>query len=137
MALSELFIIDDEDKAEDGADASTRADQEQLIERIHTGGAVGSDLDVIFWDEPTRLAMTLIEAVEAKMGGQLRAAAGRPIRFGARRWKAIQPPTRSSHRTEARLALSTASPFSTRSFRFATVRNRTPSGPIRLRRARS
>lgn len=69
MALSELFIVDDEDKSEGGADTSTRADQEQLIERIHAGGAVDRDLNVIFWDDPALLATTLIEAVEGKMCG--------------------------------------------------------------------
>jgi exodeoxyribonuclease V alpha subunit len=78
MALSELFIVDDEDKADDLADASTRADQEQLIERIHAGGAVDRDLDVIFWDDPTRLAETLIGAIEAKMGGAAGADGGPP-----------------------------------------------------------
>lgn len=67
MSLSEIFIVDDEDKTEDEKDASTRADQEQLLERIHNGGAVDRDLDVIFWDAPERLAATLLEAVEDKM----------------------------------------------------------------------
>ena len=67
MTLSELFAVDDEDKSKNGKDAATRADQEQLIERIHAGGTVDRDLDVIFWDEPERLATTLIDAVEAKM----------------------------------------------------------------------
>ena len=77
MKLSELFVVDDEDKSKGGKDAATRADQEQLIGRIHAGGAVDHDLDVIFWDEPKRLATTLIDAVEAKMsdGG---GAGGRP-----------------------------------------------------------
>ena len=69
MKLSELFVVDDEDKSKGGKDAATRSDQEQLIERIHAGGAVDRDLDVIFWDEPERLAATLIDAVEAKMSG--------------------------------------------------------------------
>ena len=69
MTLSELFVVDDEDKSEGGTDAATRADQEDLIGRIHAGGAVDRDLDVIFWDEPERLAAILIEAVEAKMSG--------------------------------------------------------------------
>ena len=69
MTLSELFVVDDEDMSKVEKDAATRADQERLIERIHAGGAVDHDLDVIFWDEPERLAATLIEAVEAKMNG--------------------------------------------------------------------
>ena len=67
VTLSELFVVDDEDKSAAATDAATRADQEQLIERIHAGGTVDQDLDVIFWEEPERLATTLIEAVEAKM----------------------------------------------------------------------
>ena len=67
MTLSELFVVDDEDKSAVGTDAATRADQEQLIERIHVGETVDKDLDVIYWDEPELLATTLIEAVEAKM----------------------------------------------------------------------
>ena len=70
LTLSELFIVDDEDKAEGGTDASTRADQEQLIEKIHAGGTVDRDLEVIFWQEPGHLATTLIEAVEARMNGE-------------------------------------------------------------------
>ena len=69
VALSELFIVDDDDKAQDGEDASTRPDQESLIEQIHAGGAVDQDLDVIFWNEPTELSKILIEAIEAKMSG--------------------------------------------------------------------
>ena len=81
MALSELFIVDDEDKVDGGEDVSTRADQEQLIERIHSGGAVDRDLDVIFWDDPAKLANTLIEAVEAKMCGAVGAEAKHPYQI--------------------------------------------------------
>ncbi len=71
MTLSDLFVIDDEDKSgDDTTDAATRADQEQLIEKIHAGGPVDHDLDVIFWQEPERLATALIEAVEARMNGE-------------------------------------------------------------------
>ena len=65
--LSELFVVDDEDKSVGGRDAATRADQEQLIEKIHAGGTVDLDLDVIFWQEPEQLATTLIDAIEARM----------------------------------------------------------------------
>ncbi|GLI95537.1 AAA family ATPase [Methylocystis echinoides] len=67
VALSELFIVDDEDKTADGHDAATTAKQENLIARIHAGGAVDRDLDVIYWDEPAQLAETLIAAVETRM----------------------------------------------------------------------
>ena len=70
MTLSELFVVDDEDKSGGGTDTATRADQEQLIEKIHAGGPVDHDLDVIFWEEPERLATTLIEAIEARMNGE-------------------------------------------------------------------
>jgi exodeoxyribonuclease V alpha subunit len=73
VALSELFIIDDEDKSGNGTDASTRPDQEELIERIHAGGAVDRDLDVIYWSEPEGLAETLIQAVESRMSGEAKA----------------------------------------------------------------
>lgn len=69
MRLSELFIVDDEDKSVGGTDAATSADQEQLIEKIHAGGKVDRDLDVILWQKPEDLAKTLIEAVEAGMNG--------------------------------------------------------------------
>lgn len=67
VALSELFIVDDENKGLDGHDTSTRLDQEDLIARIHAGGAVDHDLDVIYWDEPGDLAETLLAAVEKRM----------------------------------------------------------------------
>jgi hypothetical protein len=69
VALSELFIVDDEEKGTDGVDSSTRPDQEALIARIHVGGAVDRDLDVIYWDRPEDLADTLISAMEARMTG--------------------------------------------------------------------
>jgi hypothetical protein len=73
LALSELFVVDDENKSSGGTDMSTRPDQEALIARIHVGGSVDRDLDVIYWDEPERLADILIAAMESKMtdGGGL------------------------------------------------------------------
>lgn len=67
VALSALFIVDDEDKTADGADGSTRPDQEALIAKIHAGGSVDRDLDVIYWDEPDNLAEILVAAVERRM----------------------------------------------------------------------
>jgi hypothetical protein len=67
VALSELFIVDDEDKTADATDSSTRPDQEALIAHIHAGGAVDRDLDVIYWDEPGDLAAILISAIEVQM----------------------------------------------------------------------
>ncbi|MER8983694.1 ATP-dependent RecD-like DNA helicase [Mesorhizobium sp. M0843] len=83
IALSELFVVDDEDKADGRADLPTRPDQEVLIEKIHAGGAVDRDLDVIFWDDPIKLASTLIDAVEAKMSG----AAGSNGRLPYQIWR--------------------------------------------------
>jgi hypothetical protein len=83
VALSELFIIDDEDKTSGGADASTRADQEELISRIHAGGQVDRDLDVIYWDEPEKLAEILIDALEVKMRSGI-SVDGEPFRL----WRA-------------------------------------------------
>jgi exodeoxyribonuclease V alpha subunit len=71
VALSELFLIDDDDKTKDSIDLSTRPDQEKLIERIHAGGSVDRDLDVIYWNEPQSLAAILIKAVEARMTGNV------------------------------------------------------------------
>ena len=65
--LSELFIVDDEDKKVGNRDGATTLRQENLITRIHAGGAVDHDLDVIYWEEPSKLAETLIEAVESRM----------------------------------------------------------------------
>lgn len=67
VALSELFIVDDEDKENDGVDRSTRPDQEALIAKIHRGGEVDRDLDVIYWDRPEELADVLISAIETRM----------------------------------------------------------------------
>ena len=80
VALSELFIIDDENKTSGGTDASTRPDQEELISRIHAGGQVDRDLEVIYWDAPEQLAETLIDALETKMKSEF-AVNGEPFRL--------------------------------------------------------
>ena len=67
VAHSELLIVDDENKSVNGADSPTRPDQEALIARIHAGGTVDRDLEVIYWDEPEHLAEILISAMEARM----------------------------------------------------------------------
>jgi exodeoxyribonuclease V alpha subunit len=70
VGLSELFVVDPYDKAPDDThDSPTRLDQEELIERLHAGGAVDLDLEVIYWTEPTELASILINAVESQMNG--------------------------------------------------------------------
>ena len=40
-----------------------------MIEQLHAGGTIDQDLEVIYWNEPTDLAGTLIAAVEARMNG--------------------------------------------------------------------
>jgi hypothetical protein len=65
--LSELFIVDDEEKGIDSVDKSTLPNQEALIERIHIGGAVDRDLNIIYWDQPENLAEILISAIETRM----------------------------------------------------------------------
>ncbi len=67
VALSELFLLDDEDKSSSQVDSSTRPDQEDLISRVHAGGKVDKDVNVIFWDRPENLAEILIRAVEERM----------------------------------------------------------------------
>ena len=67
VALSELFIVDDDDKSVTDADSSTRADQEALIARIHAGGTVDRDLEVIYWDKPEQLGEILVAAMESRM----------------------------------------------------------------------
>jgi len=72
VRLSELFIVDPEDKSrldDDIADAATTLEQEQLIEKIHAGGAVDHDLDVIYWNDGQDLSTHLVEAIERKMSG--------------------------------------------------------------------
>lgn len=72
VALSELFVVSDQDMALDSADdSSTRLAQEQLIASIHAGGEVDKDLDVIFWDKPEDLADVLLSAVERRMSGDV------------------------------------------------------------------
>jgi hypothetical protein len=70
VALSELFLVDDEDKTVDGQNAATTGEQEDFIARLHIGGAVDRDLDVIYWDDPAKLTDTLIASVEARMRRQ-------------------------------------------------------------------
>jgi exodeoxyribonuclease V alpha subunit len=70
VALAELFIVDEGDKALGETDRPTRPDQEALIEKLHAGGAVDRDLEVIFYRDPTELADTLIAAVTQRMRAQ-------------------------------------------------------------------
>lgn len=65
--LSNLFIVDDEDKAKSSRDTATGIAEEQLIEKIHEGGDVDLDLKVIYWQEPEYLSSTLVELIEEEM----------------------------------------------------------------------
>ncbi len=65
--LSDLFIVDDEDKTNAQMDSATRMAQEQLIEKIHAGGNVDRDLNVVYWNEPEYLSTMLLELFEEKM----------------------------------------------------------------------
>ncbi|WP_375210987.1 ATP-dependent DNA helicase [Hyphococcus sp.] len=74
VGLSTLFVrcgtgrielVDENDASSDGA---TTLEQESLIEKLHVGGEIDKDLDVIYWDDPTQLSSILISAVESKMG---------------------------------------------------------------------
>lgn len=86
VALSELFVVDDEDKDDATADnRATRPDQEELIGRIHAGGEVDKDLDVIFWNEPSELAPMLIDAMERRMRGP----SGDPAKPAYKVWQEV------------------------------------------------
>ncbi len=79
VALSELFVVSDDDKALDGSDdSSTRSPHEQLVARIHAGGEIDKDLDVIYWDKPEDLADVLLSAVERRMTGGVGRGERRP-----------------------------------------------------------
>ena len=84
VALSQLFLVEDEDMSKDGRDISTRPDQELLIQKLHAGGAVDQDLDVIYWSDPTELASILIGAIEQRMKGAPLAADEKPYQL----WRA-------------------------------------------------
>ncbi|WP_158596097.1 ATP-dependent DNA helicase [Oleomonas cavernae] len=81
VELSRLFILQDIEITTDGKDdwdQPTSLAEEKLIERIHAGGLVDRDLDVVYWDDPQRLADTLIGAIETKMRGGGSDDKGRP-----------------------------------------------------------
>ena len=86
VALAELFIVDEGDKALGHDDRPTRPDQEALIEKLHVGGAVDRDLEVIFYRDPTELADTLISAVTQRMRAQ---SGGDAQESDARLWSEI------------------------------------------------
>lgn len=67
VTLSSLFIVDDENKNIDHQDSATRLDQEELIAKIHAGGEVDKDLDVMYWDETANVTEILLSAVEGRM----------------------------------------------------------------------
>ena len=76
LNLANLFINDlDGDQfasaaAEDEVDKSTTDVAETLLsDKVHKGGTVDSDLDVLYWDNPEDLPDLLIKTIEKEMSG--------------------------------------------------------------------
>ena len=65
--LSDLFIVADENKTNSLKDATTGMAQELLLEKVHQGGEVDLDLNVVYWHEPEHLSTTLVELIEEQM----------------------------------------------------------------------
>ena len=152
VALSELFLIDDDDKTKDGINSSTRPNQEELIERIHAGGTVDRDLDVIYWNEPQTLAAILIQAVEARMTGNAGDADKQPYQVwrdalndNPTAFQILTPHRGELHGVEAlneacqtriakfvidRVGAVDGVPCSTKSFKPAIARNQIQFGPM-------
>ncbi|HEY0029028.1 MAG TPA: AAA family ATPase [Allosphingosinicella sp.] len=76
MGLSQLFArghfetLAAETEADASHEGATSLAQEELIEKLHAGGRIDQDVDLIYWNEPADLAGILIEAIETKMGAQ-------------------------------------------------------------------
>ena len=81
VALSQLFLVDEEDASTEGHDTRTRPDQELLIQKLHEGGPVDKDLDVIYWSDPTELSQILITAIEQRMKEKAPAEHERPYQL--------------------------------------------------------
>lgn len=70
IELANLFVVDDEEKSADaGEDSATTLAQEELIARVHAGGAVDQDLNIIYWDRPEDLSEILLTTIETRMSG--------------------------------------------------------------------
>ena len=63
LRLADLFIS--ANARDDGQ--PTTSDAEEFLTRVHKGGEVDADLRVVYWDEPTTLPDTLIQAIEREM----------------------------------------------------------------------
>ncbi|MGY0834219.1 AAA family ATPase [Azospirillum argentinense] len=63
LELADLFVGGN--ARDDGG--ATPPCAEQFLAEVHRGGEIDKDLTVIYWDDPTRLADTLIHAIETEM----------------------------------------------------------------------
>lgn len=76
VSLSKLFArehfrpIVPADANDASSERATTLEQGALIERLHAGGQIDRDVDLIYWNEADQLADTLIHAIETKMGAQ-------------------------------------------------------------------
>lgn len=77
VELSKLFVRDSvrtiapADMGDVSSEGATSLAQEALIEKLHAGGEIDRDLELIYWDEPAELASTLIDTIERRMGARL------------------------------------------------------------------
>ncbi|MDE1467159.1 ATP-dependent DNA helicase [Aurantiacibacter sp. D1-12] len=62
LGLAELFLVDPAAQAE-----QTTPEAEDLLKKVHQGGHVDEDLEVIFWDSPDDLVDSLIEDLVAAL----------------------------------------------------------------------
>ena len=63
LRLANLFITENAD----GNGKATAPDAEELLTRVHRGGKVDTDLQVVYWNDAQRLAAQLLETVESEM----------------------------------------------------------------------
>ena len=62
LGLAELFLVDPTAQAE-----QTTPEAEDLLKKVHQGGKVDEDLEVIFWDTPDDLVESLIVDLTASL----------------------------------------------------------------------
>ncbi|HEX8165476.1 MAG TPA: AAA family ATPase [Beijerinckiaceae bacterium] len=73
VELSKLFIqerartIMPTSSADASSEGATSPADEALIEKLHAGGRIDEDLELIYWNDPAELASILIQSAEAKM----------------------------------------------------------------------
>jgi exodeoxyribonuclease V alpha subunit len=76
VSLSKLFApehfqtVTPADINDASSESATSLGQEALIEKLHAGGQIDKDVELIYWNEPAELAGILIGAIETKMGAQ-------------------------------------------------------------------